>query len=83
MLLFFSSGGLFVLTVDPNVLCNFGGGHYIKHSMKKYFEFRPVVKMLFKYISIFNSGSHFIQWSKTVCAILVESITRIISVKIF
>ena len=28
-----------------------------------YFNFRPVVQMSFKYISIFNSGSHFIQWS--------------------
>ena len=67
----------------PNLLCNFGGGHYIKHSMNNYFEFRPVVKMLFKDISIFNSGNHFIQCSRTVCAILVESIMRIISVKMF
>ena len=30
----FSSDGHFVLTVEPNGLCNFGRGHYKKHSMK-------------------------------------------------
>ena len=37
--------------------------------------FGPVVKkMLFKDIAIFSSGGHFVQRSRTVCAVLVEGI---------
>ena len=32
---------------------------------------------------IFSSGGHFIQQSRTVCAILIEGIMRNISVKLF
>ena len=30
-----------------------------------------------------NSGGHFVQWSRTVCAILVESIIKNISMKLY
>ena len=39
--------------------------------------------MLFKYISIFNSGGHLVQQSRSVCAILVEGMLRNISAKLF
>ena len=39
-------------------------------------------EMSFKHISIFSSGDHFAQGSRSVCAILVESIMRNISVKL-
>ena len=42
-----------------------------------------VQEMLFKDISVFSSTCHFIPQSQTVCAILVESIMRNISVKLF
>ena len=37
----------------------------------------------FEDISIFSSGGHFVQRSRTVCAILVEGIMRNISVKLY
>ena len=39
--------------------------------------------MLFKDFSRFNSGSHFVQQSGTICAILVEDIMGNIRVKLF
>ena len=45
--------------------------------MWNYFEFGPVVQeMSFKIFLIWSSGSPFVQWSGTICAILVESIMR-------
>ena len=47
-------------------------------------EFGPVVKeVLFIDISLFSSGSHFVQQSKLTCAMLVEAITRNISMKLY
>ena len=40
-------------------------------------------EMLFKGCSCFSSGRHFVQWSKTILAILVESYSRNISMKLF
>ena len=37
--------------------------------------------MLFKCFSIFSSGGHFVQWSGTILAILVDGHPRHISVK--
>ena len=56
-----------------------------EHFCEIFFEFRPVVreKMLFKDISNFSSGSHFVQLGRAVCAILVELNIRIISVKLY
>ena len=42
-----------------------------------------MVKMLFKDISIFSSGGHFVQQSRSVCAILVADMMRSICVKLF
>ena len=39
--------------------------------------------MLFKGFSIFSSGGHFVQWSGTILAILVEGHPRKISLKLF
>ena len=39
--------------------------------------------MSFKDFSIFSSGGHFVQWSGTISATLVEEHPRIISVKLF
>ena len=39
--------------------------------------------MLFKDISIFSSGGHFVQQKRSVCAILVEGMMRSICVKLF
>ena len=39
--------------------------------------------MSFKDLSIFSSDSHFVQWSGTICAILVEGIMGHIHVKLF
>ena len=38
-----------------------------------------VQEMLF----IYSSGGPFVWWSKTICAVLVESLVRNISVKLF
>ena len=47
-------------------------------------SFWPVVnEMSFKDISIYSSDGHFVQWSKTVCAIMVEGIMRNISMESF
>ena len=42
--------------------------------MGSYTKFGPVIQMLFKDISSFSSGGHFVQWSETICAIMVEGI---------
>ena len=39
--------------------------------------------MSFKGFSILSSGSHFVQWSRMILAILVEGQPRNISVKLF
>ena len=39
--------------------------------------------MPIKGLSGFSSGSHFVQWSKTILVILVESHSRNISMKLF
>ena len=40
-------------------------------------------EMPIKGFSCFSSGGHFVQWSKTILAILVESHSRNISMKLF
>ena len=39
--------------------------------------------MLFKGFSIFSSGGHFVLWSKTILAVLIEGHPRNIPVKLF
>ena len=59
------------------ILSIFGRGHYGEHSCEIIFI---LDQMLFKDISIFSSGGHFIQQRGTICAILVEVNMRTISV---
>ena len=42
-----------------------------------------VEEMPIKGFSCFSSGGHFVQWSKTILAILVEGHSRNISMKLF
>ena len=65
--------------MEQNSLCNFGRGHYEEHFCEIIFEYLPG-DVLFKYFSIFSSGSHFVQ-SCTICAILVEGFMVNICVK--
>ena len=52
--------------------------------MRNYFEIQPLaMEMSFKHFSIFNSGDHFVQQSRTILAILVKEDKRNISVKSF
>ena len=55
---------------------NIGRGHYEKYFCENIYNFGPVVKedILFKDSSICSSGGHFVQLSRTVCAILVVDI---------
>ena len=62
------------------ILFIFGRGHYGEHSSE---IILILDQMLFKDISIFSSGGHFVQQRGTICAILVEVNTRNISVKLF
>ena len=39
--------------------------------------------VIYSFFSIFSSGNHFVKWSGTFLAILVEGHTRKISVKLF
>ena len=41
------------------------------------------LEMPIKGFSCFSSGDHFVQWSKTSLAILVESYSRNVSMKLF
>ena len=72
--------------MEQNHLCNFGRGQHAEHFCEiNLNEFRSVAqeKMLFKDISIFSSGCHFVRQSRTVNAVLVEGIIRDISVHLF
>ena len=45
-----------------------------------YYEFEPVVQMLFKTFLIWSSGGHPVWWSQTIYAILKEGIIESIHV---
>ena len=61
--------------MEWNFLCNFGIGHYEGTLMWNSFKFGLVVQELsFKDFSIFISGSHFVQRSRTICEILIDGI---------
>ena len=52
--------------------------------MRNYFETLPLTtEMSFKGFSIFTSGDHFVQQSRTSLAILVKGDKRNITVKLF
>ena len=60
-------------------------GSLRNNSIKKYFEFRPVVQeeITFKRCLTWSSGSHPVQWSRTIYAIFVKSSVRNNSVNLF
>ena len=54
----------------------------MRNNSVKYFVFGLVVQeMSLKIFLIWSSGSPFVQWSRTICAILVTGIMRNSSVK--
>ena len=69
---------LFIVYVFLFPITTFSRGHYEEY-FSEIFNFGPVVKeeMSFKDISIFNSGCHFVQWSRMVCAIWQRALSRI------
>ena len=65
-------------------LCNFGRGYPEEKFYKNYFEFGHVAQEItFERFLIWSSGSHPVQWSKTMYAIFVKSIVRNNSVYLF
>ena len=55
-------------------LCNFGRGYPEEQFYKYYFEFGPVVQeeITFERFLIWSSGSHPVQWSRTIYAIFCK-----------
>ena len=51
--------------------------------LRNYFEVGPVVQEMFYIVLIWSFRGHFVWWSGTSCAILVEGIKRNDSVKLF
>ena len=66
-------------------LCNFGRGYPEEQFYKNYFEFGPVVQeeITLERFLILSSGSHPVQWSRTIYAIFVKSSVRNNSVNLF
>ena len=66
-------------------LCNFSRGYPEEQFYKNYFEFGPVVQeeITFERFLIWSSGSHPVQWSRTIYAFCVKSSVRNISVNLF
>ena len=70
---------------ELNHLCNFGRRHHEKQfceiilNLDQWFWRRSCLKIFL----IWSSGSPFVQWSGTICAISVEGIMRNTSVKLF
>ena len=70
-------------SVEQNHLCNFGRGHHEEHScdvignLDQLFRRRCRLKIFL----IWSCGSPYVQWSGTICAILVKGIMRNNSVK--
>ena len=72
-------------SMEQTHLFNFKRKHYKATIVRNYFEFGSVVQeeMTIKEIFILNSYSPYNQRSLTICAILVEGITRKNYVKLF
>ena len=64
-------------------LCHFGRGYPEEQFYNKYFEFGPVVQeeITFERFLIWSSGSHPVQWSRTIYAFFVKSSVRNNSVR--
>ena len=67
------------------ILCNFDRGYPEEQFYKNYFEFGPVVQeeITFERFHIWSSGSHPVQWRRTIYAIYVKSSVRDNSVILF
>ena len=67
-----------------NHFCNFGIGYYEEKFCEMILNFDQWFRRcIFKIFLIWSSGDLFVQWSGTICAILVEGIKRNNSVKLF
>ena len=72
-------------SAERNHSCNFGR----RNHEELFYEIILNLDQLFKrscrlkIFLIWSSGGPFVQWSRTICAILVEGILRINSVKLF
>ena len=71
-------------SAEQNHLRNFGRSHH-EEQFYEIISIGPVVQeeMLLTDIFIWSSGGTFVQWCKTICAILVEGIMRNNSVNLF
>ena len=72
-------------SAERNPMCKFGRGYYEEQfceiilNFGQWFRRRCILKIFL----IWSSGSPFVQWSRTICAILIEGIMRNNSVKLF
>ena len=71
--------------MERNDFSNFGSGSPKEHFREIILKsvYWPRRRCHLKVFSIFRSGSHFVQWSRTILANLVEGHPRNISVKLF
>ena len=67
--------------MERNNFSNFGKGSPKEHFCE--IILKSGQEIAFKGFSIFSSGGHFVQWSRTFFAILVKGHSRNISVKLF
>ena len=61
-------------SADWNHLCNFGRGYYEEQFCEIILNFDPWFTCLLKVFLIWSSDGPFVQWSRTICAILAEGI---------
>ena len=72
--------------MDQNHFSNFGRGSYKEHFYESILKlgYWPTRRCRYKFFfSIFSSGGHFMQPSRTILANLVDSYPRNISLKLF
>ena len=74
-----------ICSAEQNQLCNFGGRRHGKYLCEIILKLNHSIihTILFKDFSMFNSGCYFLQWCRTICAILVERIMKYICIIIF
>ena len=74
-----------LFSAEQNHLCNFGRVYQKEQfckiilNLELWFKTRCLLKIFF----IWSSGGPFVQWSRTICAILVEGIMRNNSMDLF
>ena len=70
-------------SVEQNHLCKFGRRHHEKQFCEIILNLNQWLRRRLKIFLIWSSGSPFVQGRVTICAILIEGIMRINSVKLF